>query len=361
MSESEFAQALAKFGRAVHKEIKGLPARIDWHIYGVESDYLVAIGDDAKPVTPVRKQRIDWETFILIEGCGALQGHMTGNPERKGGGGWSGRFEEKKDMQFIHQLLPDNLAALRTRCGLKYPVLAERCAMMVGEPQCTSAILFFQAFLKSIYRGSTGADAEILMRHLKTFSSEDDPAEILDRWNDLEKRLKAEKHGSIYEVKEGHFHVYEKLGKDRRLINGWLYGIEEKPSAAEEESGGDENSQYDIQLEGASFSTRMKLLMRESERLLGDKSSDLITLIADHKSGALSKLLHSVDNLMKMDDIRGMEPQQKIALKTLADRVEAMSATAARKLKLIEPFGIDVDFLRETALKAQNLKRKLRA
>lgn len=360
MAEKDLVRELAEFGREAHREVKGLSARIDWHIYGVESDYLVPIGDASRDIATSRKERVDWETFVLLDGAGARQGHMTGNPERRTGGGWSGRMEEKKDMQFIHQLLPDNLSALKGKCDLRYPALSERVALMVSEPHCSSAILFFQEFLRSIYRGVSGADAALLLGHLKTLPSNEEPAVILDRWNEIEKRVKAEKRSSIYEVKDGHFHVYEKIGKDRRLVNGWIFGIEEKRPEETAASEGPQASQYEQQVEGAAFHTRMKMLQLEVEHLVGEKSGDVVALVADQKSGALAKLIASIDALAAVDDVRGMEPQRKMALKALADQTEMLAAIASRHAKLIEPFAIDTDALAQAAVKAQNLKRKLR-
>lgn len=303
MKDEDIAAALAEFGVAIRKEVTGLSQSIVWILYGDTHDYQLG-GLDGKDwsAAPLKqpKSRVDWETLVLAEGGGALQGHNTGVPERKVGGGFSGRFEEKKNIQFIHQLLPANFMTLKTKCELQIPALNDRAGLLAAEPCRASAIFFFQEYLRSIYRSVIGADEESLRQGLKSLPGGMDVKTLIARWKEIEQRFRTEKKGTRFEVKEGgRLFVYTRVGNDKKLINGWIYGLsgaEEgkgKPAAAVD-AGPD--GEYEQRLAEGAFCTRTKALLMETQRLLGEGAVELIALAGRRKEGRLEKTVRNIES-----------------------------------------------------------------
>lgn len=361
MKDDDLVIALGHFYEDIRKEMKGLAARVVWYLYGSEWDYAHGVEEGEAlegGFHRLPKTRVDFETYVVLYGAGAMQGHATGGAERRAGGGWTGKLEDRREIQYIHQILAPNLSSLKVQCGLSYPALSARVLLMNEEPHRTAAILGFQEYLRSIYRSVVGGDAETLLERLAVLPGHIPPAELFARWKQVEVKLKAEKRPAIYEVKDGKFFVYEKVGKTNRLVNGWLYGVDTPPP--ESDSGAVEiGSDYDQRLKEASFGMRMKLLESEAVRLLGDGSDELIALVADHKSGALTKILATVDHLAELAESNTLQESHKPIAKLLIDRMNRMAATVIRKPKLLAACGIEPELIRERQLQAQKMKRKV--
>lgn len=360
MNEKELVDALAALAVEVRNESKGLTSRITWHIYGSEANYTVMIDSKSKDDGQVQvkeKARRDWETYVLLEGAGALQGRMTGNADRKGGV-YTGGLEERRDMHFIHQLLASNFSTLKAQCEIRHAALSTRGNLMIDEPHRTAAILFYQEYLRVMYQ-STSGDSSVIAKHLSKFPGFKKPSELLDEWEEAEARLKREKPSSLFDVKNGQFYVYEKVGKEKRLVNGWLFGIDTEPDDPDTGVRADEKtSQYEREIEGAGFHMRMKMLQEEIQLLVGSHASELVGLIADHKSGALTKILASIERFADTN-LKDLPDLQKKTVKSLADYGERAARLAAGHPRVISALGIRTEDLSAAAMRAQKIKRKM--
>jgi len=362
MSEKEIVLNLGKFALEVRKEIKGLSNKVVWWLYGRDYDYVQG-GDEGEEleyeVKRVPKARQDWESYVLLYGAGAMQGHMSGKAERKVGGGYTGRLDDDKSIQFIHQLFADNCSSLKIQCGLGYPALSERVKLMVEEPQRTAAILFFQEYLRSVYRAIAGADAEILIEHLETLPGKTEPKELLERWKEIELKLKREKRPAVYDVKDGKFFVYEKVGKKKRLINGWLFGIKDEGALEDETDAKEDESNYVFKIENAPFHTRMNALLTEAYRLLEDEKGELVALAAEHQNGTLNKILSMVQKFSELAESNMLEESQKPGARIIADKMEKIASLVSKNSMIVLRIGIDVEQVRNCSIQLQKLKRKL--
>jgi hypothetical protein len=361
VNEYELVLSLAEFAARVRADVKGLSSHVIWNLFGSDADYVHGAEESSQEIKTMQripKSRVDWETYVLLYGAGALQGHMTGAPERRGGG-FTGKLEEKKEIQYIHQLLGNNCSALKAQCGVNYEALNARVALMVAEPHRTAAILFFQEYLRSIYRSVSGADAEILLEHLKSIPGDTAPEELFARWKDVEARLKSERRSAVYEIKDGKFHVFEKIGKTRRLVNGWLFGIE----TPEDAGGGPEvagwNADFDGRVSGAAFFSRTRLVQAEAAWLLNDENEEALELVAESRSGLLSKILASAARFVELAESNMLKDDQKPIAKMIVERMEKIAATAARRSRLLTSAGIDTTLIKERNQQAQKLKRKI--
>lgn len=357
MTENELVEALALFAKSVRDEVKGLTSKISWHLYGTNSEYTILFGvsaDTEAKVQAAPKTRVDWETYVMIEGGGALQGRMTGKPERKPGG-FTGNLEERRDMYYIHQLLGPNLSTLKTQCEVRHAALAARAALMNSEPHRTAAILFYHEYLKSVYK-STSAVTSAILDGLARFPGQTPPEELLARWEETEAQFKLDRPSSLFEIKDGRLYVYEKIGKEKRLINGWLFGLEKETPKEKEES--EPVSQYEREIKDVGFHNRMKLMDAEAKLLLGDGSDDMVSLIADHKAGTLSRILTSLEQFSNLNP-RELEDAQKKMMRALVDHGERITAAAAKRPRLAAAFGINIDDLVAAAGRVQKIKRKL--
>lgn len=362
MKDADLALALAAFFETTRKQTKGLATRVVLWLYGSEYDFALGIDEGGESMErglrKFPKERVDFETYVALYGAGAIQGHITGAAERRAGGGWTGRLEEKREISYIHQLLAPNFSTLKVRCGLDYPGLNARCSIMNAEPHRTAAILLFQEYLRSVYRSVAGADAETLLERLEDLPGHRPADELFAQWQEIEAKLKGEKRPAIYEVKDGKFFVYEKQGKVKRLVNGWLYGIEpEGGVAGAEESGLD--SDYERRIAEATFQARMRLLVAEGGRLLGEQGPELVAIAAEQASGALPRLLASIDQLVDLAESNRMQEQHRAVARIVLDRIEKLHALVSRNARILGARGINPEEVREKYLRAQKLRRKL--
>jgi len=347
MKDEEIAAALAEFAVAIRKEVTGLSQSIVWILYGDTHDYQLG-GLDGKDwsAAPLKqpKSRVDWETLVLAEGGGALQGHNTGVPERKVGGGFSGRFEEKKNIQFIHQLLPTNFTTLKSKCELQVPALNDRAGLLDAEPCRGSAIFFFQEYLRSIYRSVIGADEDSLRQGLKSLPGGMEIKALVARWKEIEQRFRTEKKGTRFEVKEGgKLFVYTRSGNDKKLINGWIYGLSgaeenrEKPSAGAGDAGAD--GEYEQRVAEGAFCTRMKALLMETQRLLGEGAVELIAFAGRRKEGRLEKTVRNIESWT----IRhaALDAAQRGAVRQQAERFARELRAVLPRPRLLRQLGLD--------------------
>jgi len=360
VNERELVDALAALAVEIRNNSKTLSSPITWHIYGTEANYIVMIDSksaDDGLVEAKAKSRLDWETYVLLEGAGALQGRMTGNPDRKGGV-YTGGLEERRNMHFIHQLLAPNFSTLKARCEIRHTALSARGHLMTDEPHRTAAILFYQEYLRVMYQ-STSGDSSLIAKHLKMFPGVKSPADLLAEWEAVETKLKREKPSSLFEVKNGQFYVYEKVGKEKRLVNGWLFGAEKQEDDLDDNVGADEKtSQYEREIDGAGFHMRMKMLQAEIQLVIGNHASDLVSLIADHKSGTLPKILASIERFADVN-IKDLPESQKKMIKSLTDYGEKTARLATGHPKIISALGIRMEDLTAGAMRAQKIKRKM--
>ncbi len=362
MKDDELAVALGRFFEVTRKETKGLATRVVLWIYGREWDYAHGLDEGGEQlehgIRRLPKERADFEAYVALYGAGAIQGHITGAPERKPGGGWTGRLEEKREIAYIHLLLAQNFSSLKVQCGLDYPMLNARCQLMNAEPHRSAAILLFQEYLRSVYRSVAGADAETLVGHLEELPGHRDAADLFAAWQEIETKLKAEKRPALYEVKDGKFFVYEKIGKRKRLVNGWQFGLAPEVEPGEAEAM-ELQSDYDKRIVEATFQSRMRLLEAEAARLLGPDGPELIALAADQSSGALGRFLASVDHIVELAESNRMQDAHRPVARQLMARMEQIASAVARHPRLLASRGLDPDVIREKLVLAQKLKRKL--
>jgi len=357
------ALSLAEFSIKVRAAVKGLSSRIVWKLYGAEADYVQGEekgGEELEFDLRRRpKDRVDWESYILLNSAGAYQGHATGFAERKPSGGYTGRIEERREIQYIHQLLAANASSLAAQCGSRHEAIAARLKLMIEEPQRTAAILFFQEYLRSIYRSVAGADAEILIEHLKEIPGSSEPEELFVRWKEVETKLKAEKRSVVYEVRDGRFFVFEKIGKRKRLMNGWIFGLPAEAGEGEDEAApAPESSHYEREIEGAGFHVRMSRLRAEAIALLGKSGEEAVAFAAEAKSGTIEKILATIDLLHEAAETNTLDEARKPVARAVVERMEKISITAARIGRYLPALNLSTEAIRERLLKAQKLKRK---
>lgn len=362
MKDQDLALALGRFFGEVRRETKGLATKVVLWLYGTENDFSHGLDEGGEELEhglrKFPKDRIDFETYVALYGAGALQGHMSGAAERKPGGGWTGRLEEKREISYIHLLLPPQFGPLKSQCGLDYPGLNARCSIMNAEPHRTSAILLFQEYLRSVYRSVAGADAETLVEHLEDLPGHRPADELFGQWQEIEAKLKSEKRPALYEVRDGRFFVYEKQGKTKRLVNGWVFGL--APEAAPEEAGAAElQSDYEKRIVEATLQARLRLLVAETARLFGAEGKDLVALAAEQATGALPKFLSSAEHLVELAETNQMQEQHHPVARAVLERIEKIHALVGRHSRLLAGRGIDAEAIRETLVLAQKLKRRL--
>jgi hypothetical protein len=364
MKETDLALSLAEFSIKVRDAVKGLTSRIVWKLYGAEADYVQGEEEGGEELAfglrRLPKSRVDWESYVLLYSAGAYQGHATGFAERKPGGGYTGRMEERREIQYIHQLLAANASSLAAQCASRHEAIAARLKLMMEEPQRTAAILFFQEYLRSIYRSVAGADAEILVEHLRDMPGSSEPEELLARWKEAEAKLKAEKRSVVYEVRDGRFFVFEKIGKKKRLVNGWIFGVPSEEGEGDDEAAPmPESSHYEREIEGAGFHLRMSRLRAEAIALLGKNGEEAVAFAAEAKSGTIEKILATIDLLHEAAETNTLDEARKPVAKAVVERMEKIAAGAAKLGRHLPAFDLSSEAIRDRLLKAQKLKRKL--
>lgn len=361
MNDAEIVKALTEFSTKFTAEVKGLSAKIVWNLYGLEANWSRGgeKGTDWDAgLQTTSKENVDWETYILANGAGGFQTHLSGKPEIGPGGGFTGKPEEVKGIGFIHQLLPTNLANLKNKCKYTYKSLGDRSALLSAEPIRASAMFFSDLYLQSVYRGVAGSDQEILLKHLKDLPGKYDPSQLLAAWKQLGPVIKTEQPSSSYEVSDGRFKIYRKEGKNKILVNGWLFG-----EGDEDGGGGGEDipgaSDYGKGLEDRGFHSRMTALCNEGAFLLGKEGGELVALALAHQNGTLAKLLQGVAQFTELAEDNMLQPAHADAAKALLKQLEKFAAAAKINTKLMSSLGLDPDTIRAQTINAQKIKRKL--
>ncbi|RMH59448.1 MAG: hypothetical protein D6679_01825 [Candidatus Hydrogenedentota bacterium] len=357
MKDAEIIQPLGSFATAVRKNVKGLSSRIVWYAYGMENEF-EAGGASQEDFTlkPLPKNRVDWETYVLAQGAGALQGHMTGRIDP------DGTLNQDKKTQFIHQILPENFAFLASRCRIPGTGTGGRLGLLLKDPVRASAILFFQEYLRSIYKSVAGADETLLLKLLADLPGSVPPKELLASWRENEEILKKETRNPIYEPDENHqLRIYVKEGKKKKLVNGWLFGTEEEPE--EEERGAKEipaGTDYDRRIEKGAFYTRMMALLDEAAFLIGPDGSAVLDAAVEIRSGAVGKMVQAVQKFTDLADSRQLTEQHAKMAESLISRLETLGKIAGSRGRLLESVGLDREALKTAQAETLRLKRKLR-
>lgn len=364
MKEDEVIASLADFSSRAAVEVKGLSGNVVWILYGAERDY-VRGGSDGKEwdkgLVPAAKSRPDWEVYTLVNGAGALQTHLTGLAEKGTGGSYTGKPEELKRVGFIHQLLPNHLGSIKGKADFKYTALNARAALLNSEPARAGAILFFQMYLRSIYRAVSGANETILLQLLESIPGKQEPAKLLATWQKVDERIKAEQPNSSYEIKNGRFAVYLKEGKKKILVNGWMFGEDE----AKEEESPDESdaekprSDYTRKAETFGFHLKMNALNREAEALFGEGAEDLISLAAAHKAGVVARVLESVQKFTDLAESNMLQPAHAEPARALLDQLDRFVAATKKNTRLLKGLGVDLEGIKTQSVNAQKLRRKI--
>ncbi|MEW5693708.1 MAG: hypothetical protein AB1765_10485 [Candidatus Hydrogenedentota bacterium] len=364
---------LWKFYKEIEGLQEGLKTKVIMNFYGTDCDFIRDIYGYPSPskitlhnidheiksyleeagFRTESKSMRDFEVYILYNSAGSFQGHYSGKPEIIGGKRmqFTGRFEEFKDYQFIHLILPSQYEKLIKLCEIKEAGLNKKADLLFKFPLLTSSTFLYTEYLKSIYSSATTISKKPISEILKLIDTDESISDFLKQKEELDSILSRENRTCIYSVEDGRLKIYDSRSKrTRRCLNAWMFGEEKKELPKKEKKPEEEIKYRDYEkiAEQLSIANRIKLLLEEGRFLVSQKYPvELIDLLVDIKRDIVIKILEHLKSISSdPETVKNYPPEQMQKTQLILNKASNYFKLCDKYPAIVTAYGGNADAIK---------------